>query len=135
MLTLADIDRLTNSHDGSIYSDLYKDVYGFRPRGQMAQFVSLHDFDRVYKTLSEILDEKIDEEKAQQAKNWNKFLARVFEVRDIVIQTTTEDAIYIIADAEGIATDELKFYGWEILEHELNLKYGSIKAYLAENGV
>ena len=57
MLTLADIDRLTNSHDGSIYSDLYKDVYGFRPRGQMAQFVSLHDFDRVYKTLSEILDE------------------------------------------------------------------------------
>ena len=63
MLTLADIDRLTNSHDGSIYSDLYKDVYGFRPRGQMAQFVSLHDFDRVYKTLSEILDEKIDEER------------------------------------------------------------------------
>jgi len=130
MLTLVDIDRLTNSHDGSIYSDLYKDVYGFRPRGHT--FASVEEFDAEVKSLSARLSQIIDEEAAQQAKNWDRFLARVFEVRDIVVQTTTEDAIYIIADAEGITTDELKFYGWEILEHELDLKYGSIKAYLAE---
>jgi len=130
MLTLSDIDRLTNSHDGSIYSDLYKDVYGFRPRGHT--FASVEEFDAEVQSLSVRLDQIIEEEIVQKEKNWNRFLARVFEVRDIVIQTTTEDAIYIIADAEGITTDELKFYGWEILEHELGLKYGSIKAYLVE---
>ena len=131
MLTLSDINTLTNSHDGSIYSDLYKDVYGYRPRSA-AVFETIEAFDTEFARLSNVLSKKLDEERTQQAKNWERFLSRVFEVRDIVIQTTTEDAIYIIADAEGITTDELKFYGWEVLEHELNLKYGSIKAYLAE---
>jgi len=130
MFTLSDINSLTNSHDGDIYSDLFKDVHGFRPRG--TSFVSLEDFNEDFENLIVQLNAHNQEEAVRQEKNWNKFLARVFEVRDIVVQTTTEDAIYIIADAEGITTDELKFYGWEILEHELNLKYGSIKAYLAE---
>ena len=38
MLTLRDINAATNSRDGDIYSDLYKDVYGSRPRH--AEFAS-----------------------------------------------------------------------------------------------
>lgn len=50
MLTLADIDALfPNTHDGSIYSDLYKEVYGSRPRGHM--FVDVQDFDNEYQRL------------------------------------------------------------------------------------
>ena len=131
MLTLIDINRLTNSHDGDIYSDLYKDVYGFRPRH--ARFASIEEFDTDYKALSHQVSAQLNEEAIQQSKNWDKFLARVFKTRDVVVQTTTEDAIYIIADAEGIEQDELKFYGWEVLEYNLNLKYGSIKTYIAES--
>ena len=49
MLTLSDINLLTDSHDGDIYSDLYKDVYGCRPR--YAQFVSVEEFDQDYEFL------------------------------------------------------------------------------------
>lgn len=51
MLTLADIDKMfPETHDGSVFSDLYKDRVGFRPRG--ITFESLEDFDRAMKELS-----------------------------------------------------------------------------------
>ena len=43
MLTLADINTVTNSKDGDIYSDLYKDVYGSRTRNQANQDCLLAD--------------------------------------------------------------------------------------------
>ena len=39
-------------------------------------------------------------------------------------------AVAIIAEAEGINDEEMRFYGWEILENRLDLKYGSIKEWL-----
>jgi hypothetical protein len=50
----------------------------------------------------------------------------------IVQGTTRERAIEIIAEAEGIRQREFDFYGLEILEHELNLKFGSISKWLSE---
>ena len=49
MLTLSDINKVTNSHDGDLYSDLYKDVYGSRPRGHT--FASLKQFDADFEFL------------------------------------------------------------------------------------
>ena len=46
MLTLRDIDTLTKSHDGSIYSDLYKEVYGCRPYNRIS-LVETRQADRV----------------------------------------------------------------------------------------
>ena len=130
MLTLSDINTLTNSKDGDIYSDLYKDVYGSRPR--YAQFRDLEDFQDDYDFLCNQLDEQIEEDRVRQESNFDKFVARVEETMQLVAGTTRERAIEIIADAEGISKDQFDFYGLEILEHELDLKYGSIIKWLSE---
>lgn len=130
MLTLSDINKLTNSHDGDIYSDLYKDVYGYRPRGH--EFHDVADFDREYKCLVKQLSIKIEEEKIIQARNFDDFVCRVDGIMQMVQGSTRERAVEIIADAEGISEDEFKFYGLECLEYKFNLKYGSIARWLSE---
>ena len=80
MLTLSDINTLTNSHDGDIYSDLYKDVYGSRPR--YARFESVQDFDQDFNRLSKMLDKQLAEEKVQQARNFEDFVCRVDGIID-----------------------------------------------------
>lgn len=130
MLTLSDINRLTNSHDGDIYSDLYKDVYGCRPRG--TTFESIEEFDKDFDFLAKCLDRMLEEEKAEKAIRWNGFLARINEIKQLVSNADTVRAVEIIADAEGIDKEEMSFYGWESLEWKLGLQFGSIKPFLAE---
>jgi len=130
MLTLRDINAATNSRDGDIYSDLYKDVYGSRPRH--AEFASIEEFDTDFEALSHMLDKQIESEAEYQQIYFDKFVARVEETMQIVQGTTRERAIEIIAEDEGIRAAEFDLYGFEILEHELNLKYGSIARWLSE---
>lgn len=130
MLTLADINRETNSKDGDIYSDLYKDVYGYRPRG--VEFHDLDDFGRDYECLVKQLSIKIEEEKIIQARNFDDFVCRVDGIMQMVQGCTRERAVEIIAEAEGISKDEFSFYGLESLEYTFNLKYGSIAKWLSE---
>jgi len=68
MLTLSDINTASNSKDGDIYSDLHKDVYGFRPR--YVRFVSLEEFDADFERLVKQLDIQETEEAASQARNF-----------------------------------------------------------------
>jgi hypothetical protein len=130
MLNLSDINAATNSKDGDIYSDLHKDVYGFRPRG--AVFASTEEFDADYERLVKQLDIQINEEAEIQARNFTKFAARVEETMQLVPGINRERAIELIADAEGISKDEFDFYGLEMLEFELDLKYGSIIKWVSE---
>lgn len=131
MLTLSDINRLTNSHDGDIYSDLYKDVYGIRPRG--ATFESIEAFDKDMAFLVKQLDEEIKRDKMQKEARWGDFLCRIDTVKQLVVGCTTTRAVELIAEGEDVTKEELSFYGWEKLEFELGLKYGSIKKFLAES--
>lgn len=128
MLTLSDINRLTNSHDGDIYSDLYKDVYGSRPR--YAQFESVEDFDKDFNRLSKQLDEVLKRDRLEKEMRWGDFLCRIETVKQLVSNCTTRRAVELIAEAEDVTKEELSFYGWEKLEFELGLKYGSIKPFL-----
>jgi hypothetical protein len=130
MLTLTDINTATNSRDGDIYSDLHKDVYGFRPRG--TTFESVEAFDSDFAYLSAKLDKQIEQDAILQESNFLKFTARVAATMYLVEGSTRERAIEIIAEAEGISAKEFDFYGLEILENELNLKYGSIARWLSE---
>lgn len=123
MLTLADINTLTDSYDGDIFSDLHKDVYGYRPRGII--FDSMEDFDATYERLVARLNEKQDEDRTRQTKNLNEFFDRVLETMELC-NCDQIRAIEIIADAEGDLED-LKFYGYSTLEYKFDLKYGSIK--------
>ena len=128
MMTLSDIDAATNSRDGCIFSDLHKDVYGFRPRGVI--FESLEDFDAEFERLVKQLNIQETEEAATQARNFTMFVERVEETMQIVQFINRERAIQIIAEAEDEA-ENLAWYGYERLEYHFNLKYGSIKAWLA----
>ena len=131
MLTLSDIDTLTKSRDGSIYSDLYKDVYGSRPRG--TTFQSIEEFDRNFTHLSKMLDEQIREEEIRQDRNFAEFVVRVEGIMGLVKNCfDNAAAVAIICEAEGIDDEEMRFYGWESLEYRLDLKYGSIKKWLSE---
>jgi hypothetical protein len=130
MLTLADINAATGSKDASIYSDLYKEVYGCRPYNP--KFESVEAFDADFEYLSLKLDKQIVYEKELQEKAFLKFTARVAATMYLVAGSTRERAIEIIAEAEGITAKEFDHYGLEILENELNLKYGSISKWLSE---
>lgn len=125
MLTLADINQITGSHDGDIYSDLYKDVYGSRPRG--ATFESVADFDKDMEFLSKQLERELEREREEQAQATLEFEQRVMDTMDLVVGADRDRAIQIIANAEGIDQEELIFYGWESLEWKLGLKFGYIK--------
>lgn len=129
MLTLSDINAATNSHDGDIYSDLYKDVYGSRPR--YAQFESVQDFDRDFNRLSKMLSEQLEEERRQKELRWGDFICRIDTIKQLVSNCDTQRAVEIMCDAEGIDADERSFYGWESLEWKLGLQFGSIKPFLA----
>jgi hypothetical protein len=130
MLTLADINAATGSKDASIYSDLYKEVYGCRPYNPT--FESVEAFDADFEYLSLKLDKQIVYEKELQEKAFLKFTASVAATMYLVKGSTRERAIEIIAEAEGITAKEFDHYGLEILENELNLKYGSIAKWLSE---
>lgn len=60
MLTLSDINYITKSKDGDIYSDIFKNVYGSRPRGQL--FESVEAFDSDFRYLTKRLDEQFTDE-------------------------------------------------------------------------
>jgi hypothetical protein len=130
MLTLRDIDAATGSKDACIYSDLYKEVYGCRPYNPT--FESVEAFDADFEYLSLKLDKQIAYEQDRQEKAFMQFTARVAATMYLVAGSTRERAIEIIAEAEGISAKEFDFYGLEILENELNLKYGSIAKWLSE---
>ena len=130
MLTLRDIDAATGSKDACIYSDLYKEVYGCRPYNPT--FESVEAFDADFEYLSLKLDKQIAYEQDRQEKAFLQFTARVAATMYLVAGSTRERAIEIIAEAEGISAKEFDFYGLEILEYELNLKYGSIAKWLSE---
>lgn len=130
MLTLRDIDAATGSKDACIYSDLYKEVYGCRPYNPT--FESVEAFDADFEYLSLKLDKQIAYEQDRQEKAFLQFTARVASTMYLVKGSTRERAIEIIAEAEGISAKEFDFYGLEILENELNLKYGSIAKWLSE---
>lgn len=129
MLTLLDINELTNSKDGDIYSDLYKDVYGSRPR--YAQFESIEEFDKDFEFLVNRLNEQNAQEKIEQEANMVEFQARVADTM-ILCNCDRERAIMIIADAEGIDEEEFNFYGLESLEYKFGLEFGSLKRWIAE---
>lgn len=128
MLSLGQINELTNSKDGDIYSDLYKDVYGSRPR--YAQFASIEEFDADFERLVGRLAEQIDEDKIRQDANLEKFKVRVAETM-LLCNCDKLRAVEIIADAEDEA-DAYKWYGAERLEWCFDLKFGSLKQWLAE---
>ena len=128
MLTLSQINEVTNSKDGDIFSDLYKDVYGFRPRNMT--FESIEAFDAYYTELCADLSMQLDEDRIRQQANLEKFKERVAETM-LLCNCDKVRAVEIIADAED-EVDGYECYGAERLEWCFDLKFGALKEWLAE---
>ena len=124
MLTLMDINAATNSKDGDIYSDLYKDVYGSCPR--YAKFESVEEFDKDFEFLVGRLNEELAREKEEQRQAVGQFEIRLNEIMFLVSNTDRVNALRILMDAEGIL-EEHEFYGYESLEYKLGLPFGYVK--------
>jgi hypothetical protein len=128
MITLEDVNAITGSFDGNIYSDLFKDVYGTRPRGVV--FSSIEDFYNSLHSLSDEMDREITREREMKAAAARRFEDRIVETMQLVNGADRRRAIEIIAEAEGICgvcEKNLEVYGIEALEYELGLEFGYIE--------
>ena len=128
MLTLSDIETQVGGNMGSIYSDIYKDVYGCRPRG--STFESIEKFNEDFDWLCSQNDKQMEEEKFIEAARADRFIARVSDIQSTVIGSSKEDAIRYIIQAEDKEKD-VEFYGYEALEYKLGLKFGFIKEFIS----
>lgn len=114
MLTLADIDAMfPETHDGSVYSDLHKEAYGYRPRG--VTFESVEHFEACWKSVCAAQQEELESMKANQQKNLGDFLVR-YENDKNFQQKVSE----MLEDYLDIS----------MVEFEYDLPYGSLKEIL-----
>ena len=107
-----------------LYSDLYKDVYGSRPRNVF--FASQAELDADVDFLCKQLDSQLDEEKIIQAANAVKFETRLAEIQALVQDSTRENAFRLLLQAEELDRD-FDWYDVGVIEHHFNLRYGSLK--------
>ena len=120
MIALSNIKNLA----ASTYSDLYKEVYGSRPRN--VEFVSEAEFEEDYNFLCAELEKNIISEKQQQKEAASDFELRLNDIMFITENMNRKDAIRILIQAENLEED-FDWYGYEVVEFNLNLPYGYIK--------
>lgn len=113
-----------STYDENIISDLYKDVYGFRPRQDF--WVHWNEASEVGKqqiwdNLCDECDAEIAAQKVRDEQSLKDFMARV----DYLIACGAPDrdvAILWIVDSLELTENDL-WYGAEYVCHRLNLSY------------
>lgn len=88
------------------YSDLFKDVYGFRPRH--VQFESQEAFDAEYERLVKSLDEVIDEERLAKVRAIKTLKTRI---RGLMRDHGIDGLTALRWDFDAMGCDS--WYGWE----------------------
>ena len=104
-----------------MFSDLYKDAYGFRP-GPIT-FRNMADFDAQWVRAEHSAAKALEREKAHEEFCRAQFEIEVEAVMLMVVGCDRLHACEIIRDAEGLGDE----YGWEELEYKLNLGFGYIE--------
>lgn len=107
-----------------LYSDLHKDVYGFRPHSKT--FASQAELDEDVEYLCRRLDEKIEEDRAEEADAMIRFDARLAEIQKLVVNADEQTAFRLLLQAEDLERD-FDWYGAELAEHHFGLRYGSLR--------
>ena len=131
MLTLNDIDGMfPETHDGSVYSDLYKACYGNRPR--YVTFENLEDFQQDFDHLAnEVLPHVMEREEQAKKDAIIKFEKLVELHKSLVVNATYADIIRHIADANGNDFKMTLAYDYNDLEYDFGLPFGYIKAHIS----
>jgi hypothetical protein len=97
--------------DYSAFSDLFKDVNGFRPRGALIEFESVEDYNRQMDRLVEDLEQNMaDEARAedQALRDFNAYIDGL--VADFGVSRGT--VVRWDMEAEGIDNDDFGYYLW-----------------------
>jgi|TARA_R110000851_G_scaffold148536_1_gene288847 hypothetical protein len=111
------------TYDDQTYSDLYKDVHGYRPRNDGWEYLSPVGKQIKWDSLCEALDHRIAEDETAEAAAVERFEARA---HDLVAYYGAHDhatAIRWIVEGLNLSSDDLAFYGGEYICYKLGLPY------------
>ena len=111
------------TYDDQTYSDLYKDVHGYRPRKDGWEYLSPVGKQIKWDSLCEALDHRIAEDETAEAAAVERFEARA---HDLVAYYGAHDhatAIRWIVEGLNLSSDDLAFYGGEYICYKLGLPY------------
>ena len=112
---------MTFSFCDDSYSDLYKDVYGFRPRDTGWKSLTDEEKQKEWDHLLQRLDQVIEDEKKKQ----NSALASFEEqIKDIMVSgKTRREAVMMIAETvTGGYLDDVEY-----ADLRLNVPYGTVR--------
>lgn len=98
------------------YSDLHKDVYGFRPRN--VHFETQEEFDAEYERLCRQLEVVIKEERQAELKNQKELKRRI---RSLMASHSIDALTALRWDFEAFGCDS--GYGWDEYCYTLNIGY------------
>lgn len=114
---------MSKGYSIELFSDLHKDVYGFRPRGHWFYDEATTDEERAaeWERLCDMLDKQIVEENAAKEKAWADFQARVAE---LVASGAGDEQTAIRWIVESLEPSEQDlWYGGEWVCWELGLAF------------
>lgn len=123
-----EISDAVTDQEFSLYSDLYKDVYGCRPRN--VYFPSYEVYLERYHLLVKELEMVMEQEKELEQSNIVIFEQMVDNTMALV-GCDRARAIVIIAQSENISAEELEVYKYGSLEYSYGLPFGYIAPSLA----
>lgn len=90
----------------SLYSDMYKDTYGFRPTSFPK---TLQELDEAIEALGPELELAIEEENERYTRNFQDWKARIAEAAE-TLEVSFATALRWDFQAEGISLTEIDFY-------------------------
>ena len=93
-------------------SDLYKDVYGFRPRGYNFEAWSFQELTDFVNDLSEQSENEAEYERQMEAKAIKDVMSLGCDKKTALRWLDQADAYFIYGDDE-FAVEDMKKYGWE----------------------
>jgi hypothetical protein len=127
MITLREInDMFPGEFRGSVYSDLHKDAYGYRPRAIACEFADMADFDRAWARAEADLYSEMDRKISEQHEAREQFEKRVAEILMIMPRASKADVIRVMMQAQNISEEDVAHYGLEYADYEFGLKYGTL---------
>lgn len=128
ILTLKDYEReqlITYIFEGHKYA------FGTKGRHYNFDKMTIEELKAEAEYISEAVSRAIETEKQAQEVTVDMFKFRIQEIKDMMIGYDNEQALRILIAAEDMVED-VKFYGYESLEYEMNLPYGYIEKFLNE---
>lgn len=109
------------TYDEEIFSDLFKDAYGFRPRGHEFYTATPEEKQKIWDNLLVTLKEEVEREKQEQAlavESYKKLIKETIAMG----ATNVEQAIDWLMQSEGAEKDESYFKYLMNLPYEYNLR-------------